>query len=489
MGKEFLVVGAQIKCPLGTKQIQQLAIPEDCGTYVKGKLVARAIDCQPVKNIPPFGICSVTQKPCAASYLFNSWINTETTTFIGLDIEAPTTESMLFCLTGQTTLSPVDSAQDPLAAGVILLAVFMQLLQTLDQLARNAQALSSFVLGIIVAAVGAFGEGVFSFFEIPNELTKCLTMQDKTFLDDWMNHYGDNIAAGIGPIAPNSSAFNCGRMLADVVIMIGATVGGALGTIALLSSGAATAVTSAGTLSVVGGAIALAGVGVASAAIGGIEAAAADFKDAFEDFQEGENKDTTANEITPEGENKDAAANKTTPEGENKEKLKIDGKDIKKAEGAIEEAAKEKKTVKPGSFFEDHLKNPHGMNARGDQISGGHNGTEFSKELGTRKGEITSAKPSKTHPGITEVGYTVENDKGVRVSGTKTVYDPNVYSDDQMKDWALEAAQNASDATEGGLSPNDRWTGTASNGMTFTGFTDKDGNIKTGYPIIGKQKK
>lgn len=58
----------------------------------------------------------------------------------------------------------------------------------------------------------------------------------------------------------------------------------------------------------------------------------------------------------------------------------------------------------------------------------------------------------------------------------KTVYDPKVISDKQMLQWGREAF---ADAVKNGFSGNsgNKWTGTASNGLKFEGFIDKQGTI------------
>lgn len=114
MGVEYLVAGALITCPLGTTQEQVLLIPDDHGTYVDGKLVAREIDCEPIKNIAPFGICTFTQKPCFPDFAGKQWINTHADSCLTGGKEAATTESRLYCLTGKKLLIPTDSGQGPI---------------------------------------------------------------------------------------------------------------------------------------------------------------------------------------------------------------------------------------------------------------------------------------------------------------------------------------------------------------------------------------
>lgn len=114
MSVEFLVAGALITCPLGTTQEQVLLIPDDHGTYVDGKLVAREIDCEPIKNIAPFGICTFTQKPCFPDFAGKQWINTHADSCLTGGKEAATTESRLYCLTGKKLLIPTDSGQGPI---------------------------------------------------------------------------------------------------------------------------------------------------------------------------------------------------------------------------------------------------------------------------------------------------------------------------------------------------------------------------------------
>lgn len=60
---EYLVRGALLACRLGTIP-NKLNLPRCHGVYITTHPVVHWRNSEPLKNIPPFGICSVTQEPC-----------------------------------------------------------------------------------------------------------------------------------------------------------------------------------------------------------------------------------------------------------------------------------------------------------------------------------------------------------------------------------------------------------------------------------------
>lgn len=59
----------------------------------------------------------------------------------------------------------------------------------------------------------------------------------------------------------------------------------------------------------------------------------------------------------------------------------------------------------------------------------------------------------------------------------KTVYDPNVISNDQMTKWGKEAMEH-------GEIVGREIRGTASNGLKFTGYLDGNGKVTNFFPTI-----
>lgn len=60
---EYLVRGAKLACRLGSGP-NKLNLPKCHGVYITTHPVVHWLDCIPLINIPPFGICKATQKPC-----------------------------------------------------------------------------------------------------------------------------------------------------------------------------------------------------------------------------------------------------------------------------------------------------------------------------------------------------------------------------------------------------------------------------------------
>lgn len=87
--------------------------------------------------------------------------------------------------------------------------------------------------------------------------------------------------------------------------------------------------------------------------------------------------------------------------------------------------------------------------------------------------EITYQFPKKDYTGQVVVPPSYR-----KIAYPKTVYDPNVFSDDQMYRLGLEAMAN------GKLLPSgDMIEGYASNGLKFKGYY-KDGEVTNFYPVL-----
>ena len=87
----------------------------------------------------------------------------------------------------------------------------------------------------------------------------------------------------------------------------------------------------------------------------------------------------------------------------------------------------------------EHLFGPHGFNKKGG-LYGTHNQIN-AIDLLNQKGATYELTPTK-NPGISELDYSYFNTaKNKTITGSKTVYDPNVYSDQQMLDMSKVAGQ------------------------------------------------
>ncbi|MBA4601985.1 CdiA family toxin C-terminal domain-containing protein [Thermoactinomyces mirandus] len=109
---------------------------------------------------------------------------------------------------------------------------------------------------------------------------------------------------------------------------------------------------------------------------------------------------------------------------------------------------------------------------------------------------IISKKQSSKFPGLYNIEYRVPSltyDKSGNlvpsgkfkiVNYPKTVYDPEVYSDQQMIQWGKEAMQEGINANrvKGRLVE-----GYSTNGMKFAGYLDRQGKIKNFYPVIKEE--
>ncbi|EAK9824465.1 hypothetical protein FDQ22_14035 [Listeria monocytogenes] len=151
--------------------------------------------------------------------------------------------------------------------------------------------------------------------------------------------------------------------------------------------------------------------------------------------------------------------------------------------------------MRPDAF--EHIFKGEGISRQG-VVSGAHNIEEFYRVL-TEAGYslddcIISQKPHPYLEGITEITYRIKRHKltpsGIltdppeyRISRaySKTVFDPAVYSNEQIYEWGLEAMKNVIEVNEGG----GYVIGEASNGLKFKAFFVEDsGVINNFFPIL-----
>lgn len=62
----FMTMGAQCMCSFGTTPAA-LAVTSQQTVLMEGKPVATITDCQPVTNLPPFGMCTSMTNPAVAA--------------------------------------------------------------------------------------------------------------------------------------------------------------------------------------------------------------------------------------------------------------------------------------------------------------------------------------------------------------------------------------------------------------------------------------
>ncbi len=74
---EYLVRGATLECRMGSVP-RKLNLLMDHGVYIVNKPVVHQLNCDPgeMMNIPPFGVCKVTQKPCMPIIVGFRWWDT-----------------------------------------------------------------------------------------------------------------------------------------------------------------------------------------------------------------------------------------------------------------------------------------------------------------------------------------------------------------------------------------------------------------------------
>jgi len=134
----------------------------------------------------------------------------------------------------------------------------------------------------------------------------------------------------------------------------------------------------------------------------------------------------------------------------------------------------------------NHLINVDGFSSRMG-IKGAHNMHVFEVEAASRGILITNRTPHPTIPGITQIEYRIPvfDMAGNPILGqfksatrVKTVFDPNVISNNQMYNWGVEAMRN------GTAQPDGTFLGSA-RGLNFMGYKDPiTGEIRNFFPIL-----
>lgn len=146
-------------------------------------------------------------------------------------------------------------------------------------------------------------------------------------------------------------------------------------------------------------------------------------------------------------------------------------------------------TFKPG--YDKHLVEVVDIvRKKGKGVVGGHNLNNFEKAFKEKGWDLEECIISKRkHPsieGVHEIEYGLPKldmegklipGELKNVSHPKTVYDPNIISDEEILKWGEEAMKN-------GKVINREITGVSSNGLQFRGFINESGEITNFFPTL-----
>jgi hypothetical protein len=126
----------------------------------------------------------------------------------------------------------------------------------------------------------------------------------------------------------------------------------------------------------------------------------------------------------------------------------------------------------------DHLAGPDGFTNSG-QLSGTHNQQNAIAALDSQ-GATYTVSPTGTD-GISQIDYSYVNSAGKSITGSKTVYDPSVYSDQTMLDMSQAAGQAGYESYI--QNPSQRIFDGSQGGVNFRTYINIDPT--TGSPYVG----
>lgn len=138
--------------------------------------------------------------------------------------------------------------------------------------------------------------------------------------------------------------------------------------------------------------------------------------------------------------------------------------------------------------LKDHIVKGN-LEVTGNGISGAHNKDNFLKIAEKNNIRIESSIPNSQMEGVEQIFYSIpKKDKSGKPTGEykatqrkKTVYDPKIISNEKYIKFGIEAANNAAKAMENGKLGRE-WSGNDSQGVSWHGYCDKNGNITSFYP-------
>ena len=137
--------------------------------------------------------------------------------------------------------------------------------------------------------------------------------------------------------------------------------------------------------------------------------------------------------------------------------------------------------------MESHIKYTDPTVPRKKGIGGAHN----KEQLLTNDIEIVKSTPHPTLEGVETIEYQMPKlDKtGTPIPGeyqsgvpkVKTVYNPNIISDEVYLEKGIQAANDALSKSPDGLLPRE-WVGNDVSGIKWRGYSDENGNITSFFP-------
>jgi len=165
--------------------------------------------------------------------------------------------------------------------------------------------------------------------------------------------------------------------------------------------------------------------------------------------------------------------------------LKMNGS-IKTSSSVIKNTKASGTKLKSTPELENHIKYHDTNTPRKNGIGGAHNSKEFFKS----DVKIVSRKPHPKVDGVEIIEYqlpkldkagkVIPGEYQNRIPRTKTVYDPNIISDETFISRGLEAANDALSKSGSSTLPHD-WTGVDNQGVTWKGYYE-NGSITSFFP-------
>lgn len=168
----------------------------------------------------------------------------------------------------------------------------------------------------------------------------------------------------------------------------------------------------------------------------------------------------------------------------------LKGKIDEIAEGATDAIIRITRRVEPAKMkpgIREHIRDRDMTVPRKRGIGGAHNKDVFERALKDEGGEVVSRTPHPTIPGVEKVEYRLPqldaagNPTGRMQKGgrPKTIYDPEIISDNTMMRWGQEAADSAM-RKHNGILPHE-WRGTSKDGNPIYGYADQTTNEVTSF--------
>ena len=107
MAKSYVVSGAKVKCTMGSVEAPLRVLPNR-RVLAKGKPKANILDCKPMVNMGPFGVCKMTKLPCVPACVM--WLNGKMNVMVQ-GAPALMKNSMAVCMVGAGILKLKNDGQ------------------------------------------------------------------------------------------------------------------------------------------------------------------------------------------------------------------------------------------------------------------------------------------------------------------------------------------------------------------------------------------